>query len=495
MRISNINLLLAGWITVSLMAACSGVKKEKTTDIPVTTQSKEAMESFRNGLMSLDQNDNQKARTYFLKAIEQDPKLAVAYLYKSNTDLTPKEFAEDMEKAKANLEGASEWEKLYFDYSSTFLSSDWNKRLKVGQELAGKYPDAPRPQVDLGLTYLTGNETDKARACFQKAIELDPNWIGGYAAMVNAYLFFDPKDFNKAEENALKTVQLAPSSPGAQIALGDCYRAEKELEKAKTAYSKAIELDPTATDPYYKKGNANTFLGNLDEARQNFMDGGKYDQSVTGPVPFIAYTYLYAGDPKAAMKYYMEAISNLSATGNDQGRINFAKNMYLQDCASIATFYNDAPKLKELIPQIEPLSVQVGNDLGTQEAMLSQKASNLNLEALSAALDGKYEVAKSKAEEMKKTLEPLTDPAKLDGYEFVLGFTSMKEKKFSDAVAHFEKTRQTSVYNKYWLAMAYEAAGNKDKAKALYKELADYNFNGIDFALIRNEVKKKSAEL
>jgi hypothetical protein len=45
--------------------------------------------------------------------------------------------------------------------------------------------------------------------------------------------------------------------------------------------------------------------------------------------------------------------------------------------------------------------------------------------------------------------------------------------------------------SKYWLAMAYEGAGNKDKAKALYIEIADNNFNGLDYALIRNEVKKK----
>jgi hypothetical protein len=30
--------------------------------------------------------------------------------------------------------------------------------------------------------------------------------------------------------------------------------------------------------------------------------------------------------------------------------------------------------------------------------------------------------------------------------------------------------------------------GNKDKAEALYKDISTYNFNGIDYALITNEV-------
>ena len=225
------------------------------------------------------------------------------------------------------------------------------------------------------------------------------------------------------------------------------------------------------------------------------MDGGKHDQSVTGAVPFIAYTYLYGGDANTAMKCYSDAIAGLGANGSDPGKTNFAKSMYLQDCASIATFYSDGAKLKELIPQIEPLSAAVGNDIGTNEAKLSQKASVLELEALSAALNGQYDEAKSKANEMKTTLEPLTDPNKLDGYEFVLGFTCFRQKNFTEAITHFEKTQQTSVYNKYWLARAYEDSGNKDKAKAIFMELSDYNFNSLEFALIRNEVKKKSASL
>ena len=112
MKNSYIKLSLAVLIFPALMTGCGGAKKEKITDIPVTTQSKEATESFRMGLSYLDQNENQKARIYFLKAIDQDPKMAIAYLFKCNTDLSPKEFAEDMEKAKANLEGAGEWEKL-----------------------------------------------------------------------------------------------------------------------------------------------------------------------------------------------------------------------------------------------------------------------------------------------------------------------------------------------------------------------------------------------
>jgi hypothetical protein len=40
-----------------------------------------------------------------------------------------------------------------------------------------------------------------------------------------------------------------------------------------------------------------------------------------------------------------------------------------------------------------------------------------------------------------------------------------------------------SVYTKYCLAKSNEAAGNKDKAEALYKDISTYNFNGMTMRL------------
>ncbi len=495
MKNSTMCLSMIGLITIGALAGCNQNKKEKITEIPATTQSKEALASFRQGLTFMDQGDGQKARTFFMKAIEQDPKMAIAYIFKSGTDFTNKEFADDMGKAKANLEGVSDWEKWYYDYTATFLNSDWNKRLQVTQQIATAFPDAARPQVDLGFTYSNGKDEIKARECFQKAVTLDPKWVGGYTALVSSYLFVDPKDFKKAEENALKVVELAPSSPGAEITLGDCYRAQNSLEKARDAYSKAIELDPNMSAAYYKKGNANTFLGNFDEARQNYMDGSKHDESSTGSMQFIAYTYLYAGDFKTALNWLYDQASKLNASGDAQAKTNSTKMMCLQDCANIAMFTNDAAKLKECIAMIEPLSDQMGNDLGTQEGKITQKAAMLDNQAILAALEGNYDMAKSKAEEMKTLLEPISDPAKLDNYEFTMGFINLKQKNAAEAINHFEKPHSNSVLFKYFLALAYEANGNKEKAKTLYKEISDFNFNGIDYALIRSDVKKKLATM
>lgn len=92
---------------------------------------------------------------------------------------------------------------------------------------------------------------------------------------------------------------------------------------------------------------------------------------------------------------------------------------------------------------------------------------------------------------MKTTLDPIKDDRKLENYHAMLGMIAMKEKKRADAVMHFEQLYLNSIYNKYWLAKANEAAGNKDEATAIYKEVAAYNFNDIGNAMVRNEEKTK----
>ena len=329
---------------------------------------------------------------------------------------------------------------MYYDFYETYLNNDWNKRLEIAQKIVNTYPDAPRALVDLGSVYSDGNDDAHARECYQKAMNLDTNSVLGYFACTISFLFNEPKDFKKAEEYALKAVKLAPSSPGVEIALGDCYRAEDNLQKAKDAYSKAITLDPSAPEAYYKKGHANTYLGNFDEAREDYMNGGKHDRDFVEANNSIGYTYLYAGDYKAAMKWISSQAAKADSSGESKDKIEAARQEYYYNCFLIAFHNQDIAGVKEMIAKIEPLSIQIGNEIGTKEEVISQKGYILFLKALSDAMEGKYDAAKAKTAEIKTILEPIHNPTKLSNYEYAMGYICMKEKKYTDAISYFEKT-------------------------------------------------------
>jgi Tfp pilus assembly protein PilF len=405
-------LLLPAFIAVGLSSCNNGDAGKtdgKITDIPVTTKSKEAMASFQEGLAAFDLNDIVKARAAFDKAIEQDGGLGIAYLYKANTSASAKEFTDDVNTGRTKLDSASNWEKMYGDYQSTNLSGDRNKGLEILQKIAAAYPDAARAQADLGNGYSGNNQFDKARELFQKAVQMDPKWVGGYASLANSYMFNDPKDLKKAEENALKIVELAPASSGAQIALGDCYRAQNDFAKAKDAYAKAVQLNPSAPEGYYKEGHANTYLGNYDDARKNYADAGQHDVSKTASVLNTAYSYLYQGNKDSAMNCLMNAAMKTDTSAAAKSKAANEKSNYLTTAATIAVHYGDAASLKKLLPMIAPLSDQIANDIGTAESKIFAQADKLNWESQIAIADGKYDDAKAKAEAMKTALDPIKD--------------------------------------------------------------------------------------
>jgi Tfp pilus assembly protein FimV len=45
------------------------------------------------------------------------------------------------------------------------------------------------------------------------------------------------------------------------------------------------------------------------------------------------------------------------------------------------------------------------------------------------------------------------------------------------------------------MAMAYEQTGDKEKARELLKEVADFNFNNVEYALLRKKAIKKIKSL
>lgn len=465
----------------------------KNTDIIASSKSKEAMASFQEALAALDLNDGKKARNAFTKAIEQDPSMGISYLYRANTATSSKEYADDINAGKLKLDGASNWEKLYAEYQSTNLGGDRKKGLEILQNIATAYPDMARAQNDLGNGFAGNNQFDKAREQYQKAIKLNPSWVGGYASLATSFMFNEPKDLKKAEENSLKVVELAPKSSGAQITLGDCYRAQNDFTKAKAAYAKAIGLDPTAPEGYYKEGHANIYLGNFDEARKNYTDAGNNDVQKSFAIMNTAYSYLYQNNTAAALKGLMDGAMKNDTVSANKNKSDNDKSNYLTTSAIIAIHNGDAAALKKLVPMILPLSERLTNDLGTPEAKIFVQADKLNWESLLACTEGKFDEAIAKAEAMKVAIDPIKDDRKLEGYHYNMGLISMKQKKYADAVTHFEKADANNIYHKYWLAKANEAAGNKEKAITLFKDVAAYNFNDVGNALVREEVKKKLA--
>ena len=458
-------------------------------DFPFTTQSDEALKYFNEGLLARDLGDRQRALPLFEKAIEKDPDFAMAYAWKAFSARSGKEFTENVKIANEKNNNLTEAEQLLVELANAFMTNDLDKRFSVAKSMVEKYPDVARSHVTLGQAYESMNDNANARKCFEKAIELNPEWIVGYSLLGNSYVFDEPKDLAKAEANMIKGIELLPNEARAHIALGDVYRAQQNLEKALVSYQKAAELAPNDPVAYSKAGHVNTYLGNFDEARKDFEKSGTVSEFPAAALNFTAFTYLYAGDHAKGITWLKNQVASLDDSGMSKDRILGSKENILNNCMWMAYHMNDVKELKALVDQIEPIDYENAKSRGTKEAMMFYNAYKNFREGLIAVLEGNNALANEKAEAHKNDLADINNSNKLEDYHFLIGEISMKEGKYADAIAHFEQSDLDDIYSKYKLAMANKSEGNTEIANKMLKEISEYNFNEIGYALVRKEVQ------
>ena len=460
-----------------------------SNEIPVNSNSEDAMAQFEKGLAIYDQGNNQKAKAYFDKAIELDPDFVSAYMYRAFCANTWQEWSEKRDNVLAMRDKANEGEQLMMDIIVNNMEGDAMKDLDLNQKLADTYPKSARACDMLAGSYDGLNDTEKARELWSKAMELNPDYIPAITNLGLSYLFTSPKDLSKATELMTKVVEKAPNSSRAQIDLGDCHRAQNDLEKALVHYTKAAELDPSDQVAHSKAGHANSFLGNFDDARKNFQDARGVSEYGTDSYNFEAFTYLYEGDHAMALSFLKDAVNQVnemeipesSKTGTNMGNL-FA-------CAMIAMHHGDAEELKSAVEMMKPLSTKMGEEAGSNSVVRNQQANMQYWDAVVSAMQGDYGGAAEMADMINTTLESSTDPDKMERYHRVHAIVNYQQENYEQAMEHLSKLDPDNTYDQYWVAKTHQMLGNTDQAMDVYKSIADFNFNGVGYALIRNEVK------
>lgn len=76
----------------------------------------------------------------------------------------------------------------------------------------------------------------------------------------------------------------------------------------------------------------------------------------------------------------------------------------------------------------------------------------------------------------------------MENYHALLGLIALLQKKHADAVKEYRQGDiKNNIYMKYHLALALDAVGQRDEARRLFKEVGEWNFNTVGFALVRKD--------
>ena len=104
---------------------------------------------------------------------------------------------------------------------------------------------------EIGISFGEAGECEKAIACFDKAIELNPVDAKAYNDRGLAYL--DLEQYELAIENCDKAIELNPKLTEPYNNRGLAYAYLKQYGRAIEDYDKAIKLDPNHTRAYVNR--------------------------------------------------------------------------------------------------------------------------------------------------------------------------------------------------------------------------------------------------
>jgi serine/threonine protein kinase/tetratricopeptide (TPR) repeat protein len=253
-------------------------------NVPVeaaTTPSLEALHAYSLGIQTGNTRGDAESISFFKQAIALDPNFAVAYaklgvIYGNMGQ--PKLSTENIEKAYSFRDRISEREKLYvtghyFDEATGELE----KALANYQLWEREYPNDYSPYINCSVIYLSVGQYDKAAEQARKSVEVEPDGVLGYSALVGAYTALNRLDeaknvANQAFANKLDEVGLRNAVYTIAFLQNDTAGMEKQFNWALGK--------PGVEDSFFStQGETEAYLGRLAKSRELLVRAGSSARS------------------------------------------------------------------------------------------------------------------------------------------------------------------------------------------------------------------------
>lgn len=153
----------------------------------------------------------------------------------------------------------------------------WTSKMALWQDAMGKSPFKARPHANVGLGYDEQGALDKAEYEYNKAIQLEPDYLAPYGPL--AVIYGKRGDVDRAIRILLLIIPRLPQKdPKVFTSLGVAYKIKGMLNEAEIEFQKALAINPHYDTAHYNLAQVYEQMGlhgKADEEHKKFEEAQK----------------------------------------------------------------------------------------------------------------------------------------------------------------------------------------------------------------------------
>jgi tetratricopeptide (TPR) repeat protein len=456
------------------------VNREK---IPVTTASADAKAEFLQGRDLAEKLRITDSHAHFEKAASLDPNFALAELNLSGTAPTGKEFFEHLGKAVSLADKASNGEKLLILATEAGANNNPAKQKEYLDQLVAAYPNDERAHFNLGGYYFGQQDYPQAIEHYRKATEIAPTYSSAWNIL--GYAYRQNVDYPNAEKAFQKYIELIPGDPNPYDSYAELLLKEGKFDDSITQYRKALAIDPNFLASHQGIGADLMYMGKPDEAAAELANISKKARNDgESRLALFALTVLHVDGGKMGQALAdVEKQKALGQKTNDvpamAGDLQLKGNILLEmgKAAEARTAFENALKTIE------------GSNLSQEIKDNNKRVIHYNL-ARVALVKKDLAGAKTETEEFRKGADASNNPAQVRLSHELTGMIALAEKDYDKGLAELQQANLQNPQNLYRMCQAYQAKGDKEKAKEMCTKAAEFNsLPALNYAFVRTKAK------
>jgi tetratricopeptide (TPR) repeat protein len=426
---------------------------KKTSLAEVMTQNLEAYRYYSLGVSKAQAFENTGAIELLRKAIQLDPKFAMAYARigyaYSVTDFLAEKGRPFLEKAFQMSDRLTEKDRLYVTAWYAIARQDYLSAIQTFRKIVDQYPLETEAYARLGRLLYREEQPNETISVVQRGLTMDPEAKDLYNVLGVCFLGLGRYDEAIAAHH--RYVQLAPNEPNAHDSLGMSFQQSGKYDKAAWEYGAALSLDPEFEpaiihlgDVYAQQGR---YRAAVDQYRR-YIQVAQSDAARAVGYGSMAQVYLRKRDFRPG------EMAARSETTYEKGAVWNSLLLALErgDTAGAA-------RLKATLLQNVPYPERgVRNELRSHDYYLGTLALR----------DKKRDEAVSN---FKNALRHLPPSSGLDLYEDCLANAYLEVGRLDEAIQEYQRILHLNAsypLAEYHLAQAYQREGKFDQARAAY---------------------------